>query len=201
MEIRTLADIFFASIEHDVERHVLFKRGVNSTPPRARAAHVGDPGADWQVISSRQLYGYVATLARVLRQWGIQKGDRVAILSENRPEWMIADFACVTSGIADVPIYTTLTAEQTLYLLKNSGARVAFVSTVEQLRKVQSIQAQTALEKIVVMDDVAEVNVIRIWSLLPPQPMQRTHLPGTPGLRSTSLERNRTAEGGCATRV
>src|ERR1051326_2258489 len=166
MEIRTLADIFFASIEHDVERHVLFKRGVNSTPPRASAAHVGDPGADWQVISSRQLYGYVAALSRVLKQWGIQKGDRVAILSENRPEWMIADFACVTSGIADVPIYTTLTAEQTLYLLKNSGARVAFVSTVEQLRKVQSIQAQTALEKIVVMDDVAEVNVIRIWSLL-----------------------------------
>jgi len=149
MEIRTLADIFFTSIAHDVERHVLFKRGI-----------------DWQVISSRQLYGYVATLARVLRQWGIQKGDRVALLSENRPEWMIADFACVTSGIADVPIYTTLTAEQTLYLLQNSGARVIFVSTLEQLRKVQSIQAQTALEKIVVMDDVAEVNVIRMWSLL-----------------------------------
>src|SRR5215467_6604608 len=149
MEIRTLVDIFFASVAHDVERHVLFKRGI-----------------DWQVISSRQLYGYVATLARVLRQWGIQKGDRVALLSENRPEWMIADFACVASGIADVPIYTTLTAEQTLYLLQNSGARVVFVSTLEQLRKVQSIQAQTGLEKIVVMDDVAEVNVIRMWSLL-----------------------------------
>src|ERR1051326_4031251 len=148
MEIRTLSDIFFASIEHDVERHVLFKRG-----------------ADWQVISSRQLYGYVATLARVLRQWGIQKGDRVAILSENRPEWMIADFACVTSGIADVPIYTTLTAEQTLYLLKDSAAKVIFVSTLEQLRKVQSIQGQTALEKIVVMDEVAEINAIRMWPL------------------------------------
>src|ERR1051326_3442763 len=149
MELRTLADIFFTSIEHDVERHVLFKRGPS-----------------WQVISSRQLYGYVATLARTLKQWGIQKGDRVAILSENRPEWMIADFACVTSGIADVPIYTTLTAEQTLYLLKDSGAKVIFVSTLEQLRKVQSIQGQTALEKIVVMDEVAEINAIRMWPLL-----------------------------------
>jgi long-chain acyl-CoA synthetase len=157
MEIRTLADIFFNSVNHDVERHVMFKRGA-STPPPA--------GSEWQVISSRQLYGYVAALARVLKQWGIKKGDRVAILSENRPEWMIADFACVTTGIADVPIYATLTAEQTLYLLQNSQARVAFVSTLEQLRKVQSIQAQTSLEKIVVMDDVAEVNVIRIWSLL-----------------------------------
>jgi long-chain acyl-CoA synthetase len=149
MEIRTLADIFFTSIEHDVERHVVFKRG-----------------AEWQVISSRQLYGYVAALARVLKQWGIRKGDRVAILGENRPEWMIADFACVTTGIADVPIYATLTAEQTLYLLQNSQARVIFVSTLEQLRKVQSIQAQTSVEKIVVMDDVAEINVIPLWSLL-----------------------------------
>src|SRR6476659_3335323 len=149
MEIRTLVDIFFASVAHDVERHVMFKRGPT-----------------WQVISSRQLYGYVATLARVLKQWGIHKGDRVAILSENRPEWMIADFACVTSGIVDVPIYATLTAEQTLYLLQNSRARVIFVSTLEQLRKVQSIQARTSLEKIVVMDDLAELNVIPMWSLI-----------------------------------
>ena len=149
MEINTLADIFFASIAHDVERHVIFKRG-----------------SAWQVISSRQLYGYVATLARILKQWGIHKGDRVAILSENRPEWMIADFACVSTGIIDVPIYATLTADQTLYLLQNSGARVIFVSTLEQLRKVQSIQAQTSLEKIVVMDDISEINVIPLWSLI-----------------------------------
>jgi long-chain acyl-CoA synthetase len=79
---------------------------------------------------------------------------------------MIADFACVNSGIADVPIYATLTADQTLYLLQNSRARVIFVSTLEQLRKVQSIQAQTSLEKVVVMDDVNEVNVIPMWSLI-----------------------------------
>jgi long-chain acyl-CoA synthetase len=149
METRTLVDVFFASVGHDVERHVMFKRG-----------------PEWQIISSRQLYGYVATLARTLREWGIQKGDRVAILSENRPEWMIADFACVSSGIIDVPIYATLTAEQTLYLLQNSRARVVFVSTLEQLRKVQSIQAKTAVEKIVVMDDVAEVNVVPMWRLI-----------------------------------
>ncbi len=154
METRTLVDIFFTSIGHDMERHVMFKRG-----------------SVWQVISSRQLYGYVVTLARVLKQWGVQKGDRVAILSENRPEWMIADFASVTSGIVDVPIYATLTAEQTLYLLQNSRAKVIFVSTLEQLRKVQSIQAKTSLEKVVVMDDIAELNVIRMWSLIGDAPM------------------------------
>src|SRR3954453_20618071 len=133
MEINTLADIFFTSIAHDLERHVTFKRG-----------------SAWQVISSRQLYGYVATLAKALKQWGINKGDRVAILSENRPEWMIVDFACVTTGIVDVPIYATLTAEQTLYVLQNSGARVVCVSTDEQLKKVQSVLSQTKIEKVIV---------------------------------------------------
>ncbi len=149
MEIRTLADIFFASVAHDLDRHLLFKQGTN-----------------WRITSSRQLYGYVSSLARVFKQWGINKGDRVAILSENRPEWMLVDFACVTGGIVDVPIYATLTAEQTLYVLQNSGARVACVSTQEQLKKVQSIQARTSVEKIIVFDDLGELNVFPIWRML-----------------------------------
>ena len=148
-EPRTLADIFFASVAHDLDRHVMIKRS-----------------AEWQIISSRQLYAYVSIMARTFRQWGLTKGDRVAILSENRPEWMIVDFACVTTGLVDVPIYTTLTAEQTLYVLENSGARVVCVSSDEQLRKVQSILSQTKIEKVVVMDDIAEINVIPIWPLL-----------------------------------
>ncbi|HWZ45261.1 MAG TPA: long-chain fatty acid--CoA ligase [Candidatus Saccharimonadales bacterium] len=149
METRTLADIFFTSVGFNLDHHVTFKR------PEG-----------WQIISSRQYYGYVVALARALEQWGLQRGDRVAIISENRPEWMIADFACVCSGLADVPVYATLTAEQTCYLLQNSGARVAVVSTLAQAKKVQSIQAKTAVEKIVVMDQVAEVNLIPLWSIL-----------------------------------
>ncbi len=149
MEPRTLADIFFASVAHHLDRHVMIKRG-----------------AEWQVISSRQLYGYVSTMARIFKQWGVTKGDRVAILSENRPEWMIVDFACVTTGLVDVPIYATLTAEQTLYVLENSGARVVCVSSQDQLKKVQSILSRTKIEKVVVMDDIAEINVIPIWPLL-----------------------------------
>lgn len=149
MDPRTLADIFFASVTHDLDRHVMMKRG-----------------AEWQIISSRQLYAYISIMARTFRQWGLSKGDRVAILSENRPEWMIIDFACVTTGLVDVPIYTTLTAEQTLYVLENSGARVVCVSSDEQLKKVQSILSRTKIEKVVVMDDIAEINVIPIWPLL-----------------------------------
>src|SRR5258708_32015238 len=149
MEPKTLADIFFTSVTRDSERVIMFKRR-----------------GTWENVSSRQYYGYVVSVAHALRQWGINRSDRVAILSENRPEWMITDFACVCSGIIDVPIYTTLTAEQTAYLLQNSGARIVFVSTLEQLRKVQSIQTKTSLEKIVVMDDVGEINVVPMRPLL-----------------------------------
>lgn len=148
MEAKTLVDVFFASVGHNLERHVAYKSG-----------------GEWKSISSRQYYGYTVSVARALQQWGIRRGERVAILSENRPEWMITDFACVTSGIIDVPIYTTLTAEQTLYLLQNSGAQAIFVSTQEQLRKVQSIQKQSKLEKIIVMDDLQDPDVVPLRSI------------------------------------
>ncbi|HLY97650.1 MAG TPA: long-chain fatty acid--CoA ligase [Candidatus Angelobacter sp.] len=149
MEPRTLADIFFTAMERNAECITMFRKD-----------------GQWRPVSARQYYACVTSVARALRSWGIQRGDRVAILSENRLEWMLADFACVCSGILDVPVYTTLTADQTAYLLKNSGARVIFVSTQEQLEKIQSIQAQTAIEKIVMMDDVTAPGVVAMRSLL-----------------------------------
>ncbi|HTK94025.1 MAG TPA: AMP-binding protein, partial [Terriglobales bacterium] len=108
---------------------------------------------EWVGLSARQLYSRVVTTARALENWGLAKGDRIAIMAENRPEWAIVDFAALAVGIADVPIYPTLTAEQAAYILKDSGARVAFVSSREQLEKLQKVRSQTAIEKIVVMDD------------------------------------------------
>ena len=109
----------------------------------------------WTDISSQQLRESVVVLAHTLQDWGVQKGDRVAILSENRPEWAITDFAALSIGAVDVPIYATLIAEQAAAILKDSGARIAFVSSKEQLEKLVAIQDQTRLEKIVVFDDVS----------------------------------------------
>src|SRR5438270_3638246 len=111
-------------------------------------------GANWVPISSRELYNRVMATARALSAWGIGPGDHVAILSENRPEWAVADFATMLLGAADVPIYPTLTEEQTLAILQDSGARLAFVSTLEQLKKIVAVKDRTAIEKVVVMDDV-----------------------------------------------
>lgn len=122
----------------------------------------------WIDISAAELYSQVVTLARTLEAWGIRKGDRVVILSENRPEWAFVDFASLLLGAVDVPIYPTLTADQIAYLLSDCGARVAFVSTQQQLAKLLSVRSRTALEKIVVMDAVtpAPADVIPMASLL-----------------------------------
>ena len=91
-------------------------------------------------------------LADVLRGWGVGKGDRVAILSENRWEWAVTDFAVLAIGGVDVPLYPTLTPEQIGYMLRDSGAKVAVVSSREQYEKLSAAGDLPELEHVVVMD-------------------------------------------------
>ncbi|MBV8205886.1 MAG: long-chain fatty acid--CoA ligase [Acidobacteria bacterium] len=133
--LQTVNDILALAVRRDLPRMV---------------AHRREGG--WVFISCADFHRSVAGVAAALSSWGIRKGDRAVILAENRPEWAIADFACLGLGIADVPIYPTLTAEQAAYMLRDSGARVAFVSSAAQLHKVQSVRQQTKVEKIVMMD-------------------------------------------------
>jgi len=88
----------------------------------------------------------------VLRGWGITKGDRVALLSENRWEWAVTDFAVLAMGAVDVPLYPTLTAEQIGYMLRDSGAKVAVVSSAELYEKITAAGEIPTLEHVVVMD-------------------------------------------------
>jgi long-chain acyl-CoA synthetase len=109
--------------------------------------------AAWQPIGSAELYGRVRALADVLRSWGLGKGDRVALLSENRWEWAVTDFAVLAMGGVDVPLYPTLTSEQIAYMLKDSGAKVAVVSSAEQYEKLKAAGDIPSLEHVVVMDE------------------------------------------------
>jgi long-chain acyl-CoA synthetase len=93
-------------------------------------------------ISSRSLADQVRQVALGLQELGIKRGDKVAILSENRPEWAIADYAALTSGLTDVPLYPTLPAEQLPYMLNDSGAVAVFVSTPEQAAKIAQIKGE-----------------------------------------------------------
>lgn len=120
----------------------------------------------WVPISSAELYRNVAGLAHAFESWGIGKGDRVAILSENRPEWTITDFAALALGAVTVPIYPTQTAEQTSFILNDSGARVMAVSSQAQLEKVLTIQQHTPVERIVVMDAVETAHAVHMQRLM-----------------------------------
>src|SRR6202453_4614494 len=106
----------------------------------------------WKPISSVELYGRVRALAEVFRGWGVGKGDRVAILSENRWEWAVTDFAVLAIGGVDVPLYPTLTPEQIGYMVRDSGAKVAVLSSREQYEKLMAAGELPELEHVVVMD-------------------------------------------------
>jgi long-chain acyl-CoA synthetase len=99
-------------------------------------------GGAYQPISSLDFADAVRDVALGLQELGVKAGDRVAILSENRPEWAIADYACLTAGLTDVPIYPTLPAEQIPYLLNDSGCVAVFTSTPEQAGKIAQIRSQ-----------------------------------------------------------
>jgi long-chain acyl-CoA synthetase len=107
---------------------------------------------EWAPITSNEFYGRVRALADAFRGWGLGKGDRVAILSENRWEWPVADFATLAIGGVDVPLYPTLTAEQIGYMLRDSGAKVAVVSSRDQYEKLSCAGDMPDLEYVVVMD-------------------------------------------------
>ncbi len=119
----------------------------------------------WVPISSTEVYRSVVGVARALESWGIAKGDRVAILSENRPEWTITDFATLALGAVTVPVYATQTAEQTSYILNDSGVRVIVVSTKHQLEKVLAIHRQTPLQRILIMDAIETEHAVQ-WQKL-----------------------------------
>ena len=112
MSIATLNDIFFATLERDLERVMLYREN-----------------GRWVPVSAREFGQNVIRTAHALHALGIRPGDRVGLLSENRPEWSTADIATLLLKAVTVPLYTTLTAEQTAFALADSGCRAIFVSS------------------------------------------------------------------------
>lgn len=117
-----------------------------------------DPkGTEWVSISHREVLERVRRASASLRSLEVESGHRAAILAENRSEWALADWACLCSGVADVPIYSTLTPHQIAYILRNSGVRLVFCSTRTQLDKLLEVRDECPdLRWIVVMDPLEE---------------------------------------------
>lgn len=137
----TLTQLFFGVVDRWRERPVVM-----------RAKRQGR----WEPISYADLLARVEATSLALLSMGVREGDRVGILSENRPEWAIADFACLAARCADVPVYPTLPAGQITHILRDSGAVALFVSSRQQLAKITEIRDQLpALRHIIAFDDDA----------------------------------------------
>jgi long-chain acyl-CoA synthetase len=137
---QTIAELFYETLTFDL--------------PDAFAAKTG--GA-YRAISHRELQERVERLALALHARGLRCGDRLAILAENRPEWAMADFACAILGVVSVPIYHTLTADQTAYILQDAGARWLLLSNPAQLAKVRpALDRLPELETLVLLDGSAD---------------------------------------------
>lgn len=118
-----------------------------------RAAMCYHDGDRWRDVTHQELARRVHHIAVGLRELGLAAGDRVAILSPSRPEWVMADFACLCLGCIDVAIYPSLPANQIAYLLQDSGARAVFVADTDQLVKIDEVRADLpALEHVIILD-------------------------------------------------
>jgi long-chain acyl-CoA synthetase len=139
-DLRTIADLPF---------HVLGRHPKPLLIGRCRGAQI-------EGQSTREWFDDLRDLALGLSEAGIQSGDRVAIVSESRPEWLMTDMAILAGGAVTVPVYPTLSSAQAQYILQDCGARLAFVSNQAQLEKLQAIRHQLpALEAIVVFEEGA----------------------------------------------
>ena len=96
----------------------------------------------WNQFTYSEVADQVGQVASGLLSLGVQPGERVALFSENRPEWAIADLASLTISAVTVPIYATNTAEQAAYILNQSGAQVVFVGDPDQLAVIESVAAR-----------------------------------------------------------
>lgn len=114
------------------------------------------PEGGFEGISFAQVYDRTKEVLGGIRALGVSRGGRVAILSENRPQWSQVDFGAVCAGTPLVPIHTNLPAGQIAYILEDSGARVLFVSTRELLARAQDAIQSGGLEVRVILFDEAQ---------------------------------------------
>ncbi len=129
----------------------LFDEAVNNKS-RPDALMVKKEGC-YRPLSSEEIRSQVQSVLAGLMNLGLESGDRVALLSENRPEWLVSDIAILSAGAINVPIYPTLPPTQVEELLNDSGAKIIILSTLEQLKKIREIEQRVpSLQTVVVMD-------------------------------------------------
>jgi len=147
----TIYDVFLNSVRQFPERRALGYKRMGR----------------YEYITYRGLYERVLACRRGLAALGVRRGDRVAIISENRAEWAVTDLACQALGAVTVPIYYTLPRAQVQYLVTDAAARVLIVSDATQMAKALSILPEVrTLDHVVVLDAEPEPPAISFAEML-----------------------------------
>ncbi len=108
----------------------------------------------WKHLSGSEVIEKIKNIALGLADLGVKAGDKIAIISENRPEWSLTDLAILSLRAVNVPIYTTQAVEQIRYILEDSGAKMLFISGKKLFKHAQiAVESVETIEKIVFFDD------------------------------------------------
>jgi long-chain acyl-CoA synthetase len=141
MDVRTVCELFYRAVDtYHKPEHLKYRQD-----------------GLWRAVSSEELRAAVEEVSMGLRALAVGSGDKVAILSENRPEWAFADLATLCAGAADATIYPTLTPAQVLYILDDSESKVVFVSNAVQAAKVAEVRSRLSRLQHVVCFDPAPI--------------------------------------------
>lgn len=136
----------------------MFQKIVGKFAATSRPVLMHKTGGTYQGIGYAELKNRVENFALGLASLGIRRGDRVAIVAENRPEWVISDQAIVALGAIDVPVYPTMSAKQNEYIFNDAGVRMAIVSNQFQLNKVMRVRENVpSLETVILMNEKAAI--------------------------------------------
>jgi len=173
MKRGTLTQLFFTTVDRHAGLPAAFRSKV---------------GGAWVSITHRDALERVQAISLGLRELGIKPGDKVAILSENRPEWSLSDYACLCARATDVPIYPTLPAKQTEYILDDSEAVAVFCSTVSQVNKVLEVKGNLSrLKHVIVFDGAAAAQRPGVLSFADLEAKGRAAVPRHPQWKQEAL--------------
>jgi len=169
----TLTQLFFTTVDRHAGLPAAFRSKVSGA---------------WVSITHRDALERVQAISLGLRELGIKPGDKVAIISENRPEWVLSDYACLCARATDVPIYPTLTAKQTEYILRDSESVAAFCSTTAQVDKVLEAKgALPGLKHVVAFDSAAAAQRPGVTALAALEAKGRAAVPRHPQWKQEAL--------------
>jgi long-chain acyl-CoA synthetase len=106
----------------------------------------GRASTGWKTFSTKEFVDIIDSISKGLLAKGLKKGDRVALMSGNRPEWNFIDFACNQLGVATVPLYPTLSNQDLIYILNDAEVKLLFVSNDELSKKAEAALKENNLD-------------------------------------------------------